>query len=280
MAFTPLPRQCGASHRRRPSRQAVRLTVKSGRKPVHPSRTHITCVTLGFPIAPRALMPQSKSQSKTYVFDAYGTLFDVHAAASTEQSAIGANWEKLSQTWRSKHLEYTWIHAITGRDASFWVLCERSLDYAIAVSGGVPAGVRERLLQSYRNMRAFPEVVAVLTALRARGANLAILSNGDPDMLADAVNSAGLAGTFDAVLSVRDAGIFKPDMSVYRLVVDRFGGTADDVSFQSSNRWDIAGACAFGFRTVWVNRVNAPDEYPDMAADRVVHNLTALVEAA
>lgn len=213
---------------------------------------------------------------KLFVFDAYGTLFDVHAAAGAQQAAIGASWEKLSQTWRQKHLEYTWIHAMTGRDASFWSLTERSLDFAIVSAGGVPPGVREKLLAAYRAMTTFPEVPGVLQALKARGAQLAILSNGDPDMLVDAVNSAGLTGIFDAVLSVRDAGIFKPDMAVYRLVLDRFGGTADDVSFQSSNRWDIAGAEVFGFRTVWVNRAGAPDEYPDMAADRIVRDLSAL----
>ena len=212
-----------------------------------------------------------------YVFDAYGTLFDVHAAASAQRDKIGAGWEKLSQTWRAKHLEYTWIHAMTGRDASFWSLTERSLDYAIGTIGGVPAGVREKLLAAYRSMQAFPEVPDVLETLRTRGAKLAILSNGDPDMLTDAVTSAGLSGMFDAVLSVRDAGIFKPDMAVYRLVLDRFGGTAEDISFQSSNRWDIAGAEVFGFRTVWVNRTGALDEYPDMAADRVVPNLKALL---
>ena len=216
-------------------------------------------------------------QPRLYVFDAYGTLFDVHAAALAHRDLIGAVWEKLSQTWRQKHLEYTWVHAMTGRDASFWSLTERSLDYAIAVSGGVPAGVREKLLAAYRSMRAFPEVPGVLAKLKARGAQLVILSNGDPDMLRDAVSSAGLDHVFDAVLSVRDAGIFKPDMAVYRLVIDRFGGVANDVSFQSSNRWDIAGAEVFGFRTVWVNRTGAPDEYPDMATDRTVADLNALV---
>ena len=218
--------------------------------------------------------------ARIYVFDAYGTLFDVHAAASAHRAAIGDNWEKFSQTWRTKHLEYSWIHAITGRDANFWSLTERSLDYATALIGGIPPGVREKLLAAYRSMQPFPEVPAVLTALKANGARLAILSNGDPDMLADAVTSAGLGGMFDAVLSVRDAGIFKPDMAVYRLVLDRFGGAAEDVSFQSSNRWDIAGAEIFGFRTVWINRSGAPDEYPDMAADRTVPNLTALLDTA
>ncbi len=217
-------------------------------------------------------------QPKLYVFDAYGTLFDVHAAAAAQKDAIGPAFETLSQTWRTKHLEYSWIHALTGRDASFWTLTQRSLDFAIASIGGVPAGVRAKLLAAYRQMDAYPEVFQVMKSLKAGGAQLAILSNGDPDMLTDAVTSAGLAGLFDAVLSVRDAGIFKPDMAVYRLVLDRFGGTANDVSFQSSNRWDIAGAEVFGFRTVWVNRRDAPDEYPDMAADHIVRDLNALIE--
>ena len=214
---------------------------------------------------------------RLYVFDAYGTLFDVHAAASAHRELIGPVWEKLSQTWRQKHLEYTWIHAMTRRDANFWSLTERSLDYAIAVVGGVPVGVREKLLAAYRSMRTFPEVVSVLQTLKARGAQLAILSNGDPDMLRDAVVASGLENMFDAVLSVRDAGIFKPDRAVYQLVLDRFGGVADDVSFQSSNRWDIAGAQVFGFQTVWVNRTGVPDEYPDMPAGCIVTNLGELV---
>ena len=212
-----------------------------------------------------------------HVFDAYGTLFDVHAAAAAQQAAIGAGWDKLSQTWRSKHLEYTWVHAMTGRDATFWTLTERSLDYAIATIGGVPAGVRDKLLAAYRSMQTFPEVPAVLQGLKARGASLAILSNGDPDMLSDAVGSASLTGLFDAVLSVRDAGIFKPDKAVYRLVLDRFGGPSEAVTFYSSNRWDVAGAGVFGFRTVWVNRSDAPDEYPDMPAGRIVRDLASLL---
>ena len=215
-----------------------------------------------------------------YVFDAYGTLFDVHAAASAHQAAIGAGWEKLSQTWRTKHLEYTWIHAMAGRDATFWTLAERSLDYAIGVVGGVPSGVRDQLLAAYRRMQAFPEVPGVLRSLKDRGVRLAILSNGDPDMLEEAVSSAGLDGVFDAVLSVRDARTFKPQSAVYRLVLERFGGEPDHVSFQSSNRWDIAGATAFGFRTVWINRGGAPDEYPDMPASRTVRDLAALLETA
>ncbi len=215
-----------------------------------------------------------------YAFDAYGTLFDVHAAASAHRAEIGDKWERLSLTWRQKHLEYTWIHAMTGRMVPFWTLTQRSLDFAIASVGGVPAGVREKLLGAYRSMAAFPEVGDVLARLKANDARLAILSNGDPDMLTDAVAAAGLGGVFDAVLSVREAGVFKPDMSVYRLVTDKFGCAPGAVSFQSSNRWDIAGARVFGFKTVWINRAGAPDEYPDMAADVIGRDLTQLLHSS
>jgi 2-haloacid dehalogenase len=213
-----------------------------------------------------------------YVFDAYGTLFDVHAAADRHKDAIGPKWQQLSQTWRAKHIEYSWHASLAGRRATFWSLAERSLDYAIAAAGGgISAEVRGKLLAAYRTMDAYPEVPEALSALKARGDKIAILSNGDPDMLSDAVRAARLDGLFDAVLSVASARIFKPSMQVYQLVIDRFGGAPEDVSFQSSNRWDIAGAKAFGFRCVWINRSRALDEYPDLAPDRVVSDLRALL---
>lgn len=212
-----------------------------------------------------------------YVFDAYGTLFDVHAAAARQRDEIGPTYERLSQTWRAKHLEYTWIHAQTGRATNFWTLTERSLDYAIAATGAVPAGVRDKLLVAYRRMAAFPEVPTVLAILKSKGVRLAILSNGDPDMLDEAVSAAGLAGMFEAVLSVSSVGTFKPAAAVYQLVHDRLGGTPGDVTFMSSNRWDIAGAQVFGFDTAWVNRANLPDEYPDMPANRITRDLNVLV---
>lgn len=212
-----------------------------------------------------------------FVFDAYGTLFDVHSAASRYSDAIGAGWDRLSQLWRSKHLEYTWIHAQTGRHVPFWRLAERSLDFAIASTGGVPAGVRDKLLSAYRTLSAYPEVAGVLRDLRQSGARLAILTNGDPDMIDDAVTSAGLSGLLDEVLTVHEAGVYKPNPAVYRLACDRFGVGPEAISFQSSNRWDIAGAKAFGFHCVWINRQGAPDEYPDMPADAVVPDLNPLV---
>jgi len=211
------------------------------------------------------------------VFDAYGTLFDVHSAAARHAAAIGPQWERLSQLWRTKHLEYTWIWAQTGRHTTFWRLAAESLDYAAAVTGGLPHGVKQELLAAYRSLAAYPEVPEVLSALKQRGAKTAILTNGDPDMIADAVRSAGLAGAFNDIVTVHEAGVFKPDARVYRLVTDRFRIAPAAVSFQSSNRWDVTGAKVAGFRTAWVNRMGLPDEYPDTPADLVVSDLRGLL---
>jgi 2-haloacid dehalogenase len=223
---------------------------------------------------------------KFYVFDAYGTLFNLHAAAEQQRDAIGAEWQRFSQTWRTKHIEYTW-HATmvgqtkAGQTSMFWRLAERSLDYAIAVHGlQVSAATRDALMASYRRMQAYPEVREVLAALRTRGAKVAILSNGDPDMLTDAIAAAGLDSALDEVISVSEIGVFKPAQAVYKLATDRFRCTAGEISFQSSNRWDIAAAKAFGMRCVWINRIGAPDEYSDLAPDRVIGDLRGLLAGA
>ena len=216
------------------------------------------------------------AQYDYFAFDAYGTLFDVHSAAATHAAEIGPQWERLSQTWRAKHLEYTWIWAGTGRHTTFWKLAGDSLDFAIATVGGVPAGVRDKLMASYRTLSAYPEVAGVLAALKARGVKLAILTNGDADMIADAVASAGLGGAFDHVITVHEAGIFKPHRPVYDLVATHFGVALSQVSFQSSNRWDVTAGKVAGMRAVWVNRTSAPPEYADTPPDLEVRDLRAL----
>lgn len=214
---------------------------------------------------------------EVYLFDAYGTLFDVHSAAARHSREIGERWQGLSEIWRTKQLEYTWVLSMAGRRATFWQLTEDALDYAIAASGGVRDGLRDELLAAYRELDAYPEVSAVLGALRAQGARIAVLSNGDPAMLADAARSAGVQDLLDAVLSVEAAGIFKPAPEVYELASMHFGIPPAAMSFQSSNRWDIAGAKAYGFRTVWINRGGRPDEYGDLGPDLVLGDLRGLV---
>lgn len=215
--------------------------------------------------------------SRIFVFDAYGTLFDVHSAAARYAGEIGPVWERLSEIWRTKQLEYTWIYAATGRRATFWELTERGLDYAIAATGVVVEdGLRARLLDANRELSAYPEVLTVLRALKDRGDRLAILSNGDPDLLERIIDSAGLDGLFEHVLSVAAADTFKPHAAVYRLAVDAFDMPPDRMTFCSSNRWDVAGASAFGFSAVWINRLGRPDEYPDMPPVRVLTSLEGL----
>ncbi len=213
-----------------------------------------------------------------YLFDAYGTLLDVHSAAARLSGRIGPVADRLSEIWRAKQLEYSWIHAATGQRTTFWTLTERSLDYAIAASGAsLDDETRALLLDAYRELEAYPEVASTLKALKARGSRLAVLSNGDPDLLERAVDSSGLTDFFDRLLSAADAETFKPHAAVYRLAVEAFDVPPEAMTFCSSNRWDIAGASTFGFRCIWINRFGRPDEYPEMQPEKVVSSLEGLL---
>lgn len=211
-----------------------------------------------------------------YVFDAYGTLFDVHAAVRRHAEAIGPDAERLSALWRAKQLEYSWVRTLLGRYRDFWDLTERALDYAFATLPSADPALKPRLLDAYRTLESYPEVPNLIRRLRREGKQTAILSNGTPDMLASAVAAAGLEGFFDAVLSVDPIGAYKTDTRAYELATTQFRVSPEAISFQSSNRWDIAGATAFGFRTVWINRSGAPDEYPDLPPAAVLPSLEGL----
>ena len=212
-----------------------------------------------------------------YVFDAYGTLFDVHSAVARHRDAIGPQAERMSQLWRAKQLEYTWVRSLAGRYRDFAALTEEALDFAAASCGGISPPARTALLEAYRTLDAYPDAKPVLAALKARGAKTAILSNGTPAMLAAAVQSAGLDGLLDACLSIDALRIFKTAPAAYGLVEAHFGMAPAAVSFQSSNRWDIAGAAAFGFHCMWINRTGAPDEYGDQSPERIFDSLTGLL---
>ena len=212
-----------------------------------------------------------------YVFDAYGTLFDVHAAVRRHAEAVGADADRLSATWRAKQLEYSWVRSLMGRYLDFWTLTEQALDYAFAAHPSCDLSMKPALLAAYRELDAYPEVPELIDRLKHDGRQLAILSNGSPSMLESAVAAAGLDGTFDAILSVDQIRCYKTDERVYVMVTTQFRCYPEAVSFQSSNRWDIAGATAFGFRTVWINRSGAPDEYPDLPATAILPSLEGLV---
>jgi 2-haloacid dehalogenase len=215
--------------------------------------------------------------SKTYVFDAYGTLFDVHSAVARHASLAGPDGARLSQTWRTKQLEYTWTRAAMGRYRDFQALTVEALDFALATVPGARPDAREALLEAYKTLDCYPEVPAVLSALRAQGHRLAILSNGTAAMLGDAVNSAGIGALLDDVISTDEIAIFKTAPQAYALVTDRYGLAPDGVLFQSSNRWDIAGATAFGFRCHWINRTGQPDEYADLPPAKVLQDISGLL---
>jgi len=213
---------------------------------------------------------------RAFVFDAYGTLFDVHAAIARYRDAAGPDADRFSEIWRTKQLEYAWMLSAAGHYVDFWTLTERALDHAFARVPSVDRTLRATLLDAYFKLDAFPDARAALTALKAKGLRTAILSNGNPRMLAAAVDAAGIGADLDAVLSVEAIRIYKPRPEVYRLVTDAFALAPAEVAFVSSNRWDVMGATAFGFRCVWVNRANMPDEYPEFAPVKVVRELSAL----
>lgn len=218
----------------------------------------------------------------TCVFDAYGTLFDVAAAARLAASepdftAIQDTWPTLAEHWRAKQLQYTWLRAITDAHTDFWSVTQDGLDWALEKTGhDGDAALRERLLALYWELQAYPEVPEMLHTLKNAGLNTAILSNGSPDMLDGAVQSAGISDVLDDSLSVQSVGIFKPDARVYDLVGQRFGCAKDEVLFVSSNGWDAASAAGYGFTTAWVNRSGEPMDRLPWTPNTVLNDLTGI----
>jgi 2-haloacid dehalogenase len=214
--------------------------------------------------------------SSIFVFDAYGTLFDVHSAMARFRGQRGPDAERLSEIWRTKQLEYTWTLTLCGHYVDFWTLTERALDYALERVPSVDKALKARLLDAYFKLDAFPDARAALRALKSKENKTAILSNGSPEMLKGAVDNAGIGGDLDAVLSVDVLKMFKPRPEVYALVTDHFKCAPGDVTFVSSNRWDVMAGTSVGFRALWVNRSQMPEEYPDFPPRQVLSDLSAL----
>ena len=212
-----------------------------------------------------------------FVFDAYGTLFDVHAAIARHRNEIGPDADRLSELWRAKQLEYSWTLTLADRYLDFWSLTQQALDHAFARVPSADRRLRGKLLEAYRQLDAFADARATLKQLKRRGDRTAILSNGSPDMLKAAVTAAGLGTDLDFVLSVDSIRKYKPRPEVYALVPAAMRVEPADVVFVSSNRWDVMGAASFGFRAAWINRANLPDEYADRPPAVVLKDLTALL---
>ncbi|MCK0149655.1 haloacid dehalogenase type II [Marivita sp. S6314] len=223
--------------------------------------------------------------AQVYVFDAYGTLFDVAAAARVAaeepgRDALKAVWPQLAEHWRLKQLQYTWLRVITNDYTPFWEITKDGLDWAMEKVGLDDLELRERLLALYWELAAYKEVPMMLAHLKAAGKTCAILSNGSKDMLEGAVDSARIGEFLDAVLSVEDIGTFKPSSAVYDMVEARLGCAKDEVLFVSSNGWDAAGAAGYGFETAWVNRAGDPVDRLPHQPHHILTDLSTIPELA
>ena len=214
------------------------------------------------------------SPIRGYVFDAYGTLFDVHSVAEAGR-VITADPATLSALWRQKQLEYTWLRALMGTYVDFWAVTEGALRHTLRRLGLTPPAAEvRRLMDAYLSLACFPEVPAALERLTGRPR--AVLSNGSPAMLAAAVASSGLGKYLDHVISVDAVRTYKPSPVVYALGPGTLGIPASDLLFVSSNPWDVAGAKAFGYQAAWCNRTDAPEEELGVRPDVVVRVLDQL----
>ena len=209
-----------------------------------------------------------------FVFDAYGTLFDVHSVMQRCESWWPGKAAAVSQTWRAKQLEYTWQRSLMRRYTPFSQVTREALEYACS-SLGLPldAGRIDALMQEYLKLAVYPDVPAALGKLRTKQA---ILSNGSPDMLEPLVKNSGLR--FNAVLSVDQVKIFKPAPEVYQLAVDWLGVAKERIGFVSSNCWDALGAKSFGFTVYWINRAGAPVDRLGFTPDAILKSLGNLPE--
>lgn len=221
-------------------------------------------------------MPAKLDGARAVVFDAYGTLFDVASAAAAAQDVLKERWQSLSDLWRQKQLQYSWLRALMGKHQDFWAVTGDALDFALEATGIVEPGLRARLMDAYGRLGPYPDAEETLRRLRKAGLKTAILSNGAPRMLASAARSARLDGLLDQVLSVEEVGVYKPHPSVYRLACDRLGVWPAEIVFVTANGWDAWGAKAGGLRVAWCNRSGQPKERLGEGPDAEVASLAEL----
>jgi len=217
------------------------------------------------------------SDIRACVFDAYGTLFDVHSAVAKHRTRLGDAADKVSQTWRSKQLEYTWLRSLMGDYVGFWRGTSDALDYALELHHLSDSDLRQDLLQAYMILNDYPEVKTILRDLKDRGLKTAILTNGSPEMIEAAVANSGLSDLLDHTLSVDTIGVYKPDPRVYQMAVDVLGVEKQQISFQSSNAWDTVGAAHFGFNVAWINRFSQQRERLSAQPDAELVDLSQLI---
>lgn len=213
---------------------------------------------------------------KACVFDAYGTLFDIHSPTAAISHELGDKAQPLSEMWRAKQLQYTWLRSLMDAYTDFWRVTGDGLDYALAAHDINDPDIRERLMDLYLTLDAYPDAVDTLKKLKDEGYATGILSNGSPDMLASAVKNSGLTPLLNEVMSVQDVGIFKPSARVYQLAVDRMGVSPREICFVSANAWDASGAADFGFQVAHLNRFGQPAEKLPGVPSAVMKSLSDL----
>jgi len=214
---------------------------------------------------------------KVIIFDAYGTLFDVNSAAEKCKEKIGDKWEGFANYWRTTQLEYTWLRSLMKRHKDFWQVTEDSLDKSL-LAFKIDPSMRSELLNLYKILNTFPEVKEVLKNLKEKKYKISILSNGTPDLLDELVKSNNLEKMFDDIFSIEKVGIYKPDEKVYKMPIDKYKVTKNEVAFLSANTWDVSGAGNFGFNSIWVNRNKNIFDKLDYIPHNEVNNLKEILK--
>lgn len=210
------------------------------------------------------------------VFDAYGTLFDVHSAVGKHRERLRNIADQVSAVWRTKQLEYTWLRSLMRRHADFWQVTQDALDFAFDMYTVKDPDLKKDLIEAYLQLDCYPEVPEALSELKSRGFKIAILSNGTPKMLEAAVRNSGLGTMIPEIFSVEKAGVFKPDPRVYQIAVNELNVKPEEIAFQSSNAWDASGAATFGFKVAWINRFGQRPERLPGKPDVEIQSLSEL----
>ncbi len=217
------------------------------------------------------------TKTKTIVFDAYGTLFDVNSAAEKCKDKIGTKWEAFANFWRTTQLEYTWLRSLMERHKNFWEITEDSLDKSMRVFN-INRAMKNELLNLYRILSPYPEVRGVLEDLKKKNFKLAILSNGTPALLDELVTSNKLKNLFDDLFSIEEVKVYKPDSKVYEIPVKKYNVKVSEITFLSANTWDVSGGGNYGYNSIWVNRNNSVFDILDFQPKNEISNLTQLLD--
>jgi 2-haloacid dehalogenase len=216
-------------------------------------------------------------KTKSVVFDAYGTLFDVNSAAEKCKDKIGSKWEAFANFWRTTQLEYTWLRSLMNRHKNFWAITEDSLDKSMRVFS-INKNMKNELLNLYKILSPYPEVRGVLEDLKKKNFKLAILSNGTPALLDELVVSNKLSNLFDDLFSIEEVKVYKPDSRVYEIPIKKYNVKASEITFLSANTWDVSGGGNYGYNSIWVNRNNSVFDILDFQPKNEIKNLTQLLD--